>query len=373
MTRRAPDLSKFYHIHEFAELAGVTVKALHHYDRLGLLKPQRTDAGYRLYTERDLERLEQIVALKFLGLPLKPIKVVLDRAAIELPEVLRLQRTALEQKRQLLTRAISAIREAEKAITPGQPADPAILKKLIEVINMQNDMEAMKQYYGEEAWAKRRLRFERDRSNEWNEWKDLYRDVETALGEDPAGEKAQALASRWMTLVERDSGGDPEVVAGGVRAWADRQNWPASLRHSIATHNVEAIAAFIGKAIAAHRRKYFDKTAWEKLSARSHEESDRLSAAWHELFQQVGAALGDDPASERAQALAARWMELAEQSTCGDPDIKAGTIKAWIDRRSWPDMSQRYLASVNLERIAEFIGKANTHRLRKQGSPKKPK
>ena len=54
-------------VHQFAELAGVTVKALHHYDRLGLLKPRRTDSGYRLYTERDLERLEQIVALKFLG------------------------------------------------------------------------------------------------------------------------------------------------------------------------------------------------------------------------------------------------------------------------------------------------------------------
>jgi hypothetical protein len=66
--------SRSYKVHEFAELAGVTVKALHHYDRLGLLTPRRTEAGYRVYTERDLERLEQIVALKFLGLPLRQIK-----------------------------------------------------------------------------------------------------------------------------------------------------------------------------------------------------------------------------------------------------------------------------------------------------------
>jgi DNA-binding transcriptional MerR regulator len=45
-------------VHEFAELAGVTVKALHHYDRLGLLKPRRNDAGYRVYSPADLERLE---------------------------------------------------------------------------------------------------------------------------------------------------------------------------------------------------------------------------------------------------------------------------------------------------------------------------
>ena len=62
-------MSRFYRVHEFAELAGVTVKALHHYDRLGLLKPGRTEAGYRVYAEPDLERLEQIVALKLRGIP----------------------------------------------------------------------------------------------------------------------------------------------------------------------------------------------------------------------------------------------------------------------------------------------------------------
>ena len=67
-------MSKLFRVHEFAELAGVTVKALHHYDRLGLLKAARSQAGYRLYAERDLERLEQIIALKFLGVPLKQIR-----------------------------------------------------------------------------------------------------------------------------------------------------------------------------------------------------------------------------------------------------------------------------------------------------------
>src|SRR5437667_10506061 len=89
-----------YQAHEFAGLAGVTIRTLHHYDRLGLLKPsRRTDAGYRLYRENDLVRLEQIIVLKFLaklGLPLKRIQELLDRKALELPRVLRLQRRALE-------------------------------------------------------------------------------------------------------------------------------------------------------------------------------------------------------------------------------------------------------------------------------------
>ena len=92
----------FYRVREFAALAGVTVKALHHYDRLGLLRPRRTGTGYRVYSHEDLERLEQIVALKFLGLPLKQIKAILERPALELRHALRLQRKAIERKRALL-------------------------------------------------------------------------------------------------------------------------------------------------------------------------------------------------------------------------------------------------------------------------------
>jgi len=71
-------MAKSYRVHEFAELAGVTVKALHHYDRLGLLKPARTQAGYRAYKTVHLARLEQIVALKSLGIPLKQIRTILE-------------------------------------------------------------------------------------------------------------------------------------------------------------------------------------------------------------------------------------------------------------------------------------------------------
>src|SRR5690242_9726320 len=99
-------MHKPHRVHEFAALTGVTVRALHHYDRLGLLRPRRTDSGYRLYGQRELERLEQIVALKFIGIPLQQIKAILDRDPSNLPDALRVQCTVLEEKRQLLDRAI---------------------------------------------------------------------------------------------------------------------------------------------------------------------------------------------------------------------------------------------------------------------------
>src|SRR5438128_11272638 len=72
-----------YSVREFAELAGVTVKALHYYERRGLLAPRRTRAGYRRYTLRDLARLERIIALKTLGLPLKQITPMLGSARLK--------------------------------------------------------------------------------------------------------------------------------------------------------------------------------------------------------------------------------------------------------------------------------------------------
>src|SRR5438552_1370460 len=109
---------------EFAELTGVTVRTLHHYDRLGLLKPSRySRAGYRLYRESDVARLEQIVALKFIGFSLNEIKKILSHGQIDLATMLQRQREAITEKRQRLDLAISAIQRAEHVIAPSGDHD----------------------------------------------------------------------------------------------------------------------------------------------------------------------------------------------------------------------------------------------------------
>jgi DNA-binding transcriptional MerR regulator len=219
-----------YRVHQFAELAGVTVKALHHYDRLGLLTPLRTEAGYRVYRERDLERLEQIVALKFLGLSLRQIKTVLERTALALPDALRAQRKAIEEKQVLLARAARAIRAAEESMAAGKPADPATLRKIIEVIDMQNSIELMKKYYTGEAWERRRRYYEDGPSAEWLQ---LYRDANALLAGDPASEAAQTVADRWLKLSVRAWTGDPDVQTDSPTAWMDRANWPAAMKQRL--------------------------------------------------------------------------------------------------------------------------------------------
>ncbi len=246
-------MSKVYKIHEFAQMAGVTVRALHHYDRLGVLRPQRTQAGYRVYCERDLEQLEKIVALKFLGLPLKQIKLLLEQDGRGLAEVLRAQRMALEEKRRRLEQAISAIREAEDSVTSSSQADAAALRKIIEVIEMQNDTDFLKKYYSEEAWNKlagRRTEWTPELQEQTTRaWSDLFRDVEAALGEDPASEKAQALGVRWKKLIEAFTGGDKGIASGAGKVWADRQNLPAANQQQMAPFNNQQVWEFMAKVL----------------------------------------------------------------------------------------------------------------------------
>lgn len=82
-----------------AELVGVTVRALHHWDEIGLASPSvRTTAGYRRYTEEDLQRLHRIVAYREAGLGLDAVREVLDDATAEIGSTLREQRSQLAER-----------------------------------------------------------------------------------------------------------------------------------------------------------------------------------------------------------------------------------------------------------------------------------
>lgn len=152
-------MDRTYLPHEFSRRAGVTVRALHHYDRLGLLEPsRRTGAGYRVYTDRDLVRWEQIVALKFIGFPLFQIRELLRQKHGGLGAALGHQRQILTEKRDHLDRAVRAIESAEKIVAAGGEPDWEPFRKVIEVIQMQTRKDWMKKYYTEEQLANLRQR-----------------------------------------------------------------------------------------------------------------------------------------------------------------------------------------------------------------------
>jgi DNA-binding transcriptional MerR regulator len=251
-TRRA-----IYRIREFAALAGVTVRTLHHYDRLGLLRPSaRSAGGYRLYRDRDLARLEQIVVLKFLGLPLRQIGRLLRRES-SLRDALRTQQRVLAEKRRRLGAAIDAIAAAERRLAADGEPDWRLFTAIVREIEMQNDSAWTARYYSPQARARVEAR-----KPIWSpalqaevglKWSALLVDVEKAIadGEDPAGARARALAARWRALVDGFTGGDPEIQKGLNRMWADQPNWPSPQREAFTIK--PEVQAFILRALRLGR------------------------------------------------------------------------------------------------------------------------
>jgi DNA-binding transcriptional MerR regulator len=227
-------VDRTYQPHEFAKRAGVTIRALHHYDRLGLLKPSgRTTAGYRLYSDRDFARLEQIVALKFIGFPLSQIRELLRRKDTDLRATLRQQRQILAEKRDHLDRAVRAIERAEEIVSKGGAPDWEPFRKVIEVIQMQTRKDWMKKYYTEEQLAKLRQRWTPEVQAEAERgWADLAREVEAAIdmGVEPTDEAGLKLAERRQELLRMFTGGDPGIEQSLQKLHADEANWPASFK-----------------------------------------------------------------------------------------------------------------------------------------------
>jgi hypothetical protein len=141
-----------------------------------------------------------------------------------------MQREALAEKRRLIDRAIVAIEAAEKVIQSGQTTDASILRKIIEVIDMQPQENFMRKYYTDQAWLDRKRIADQTpveaRMKNLRAMRQLFAEIEADIDLDPASEPAQALTKRWLQLAEFAHGGNEAVRAGNIEAWNDRPNWP---------------------------------------------------------------------------------------------------------------------------------------------------
>lgn len=248
---------------------------------------------------------------------------------------------------------------------------------------MQPQEEFMKQYYTDEGWAKRILLREQTslqtRENYQQNWKQLFLEVEAALDLDPASEPAQLLARRWVLLAEVVSGGDAEIKAGAITAWKDHRNWPLaeqdalfarygiepSTDRNLSMIRVEKVANFIGKAIG---RKYYGALSSIRLNLINKPPKQGRSKLWVELFRDVELALDESPASDRAQALAARWTELRRDLDPGtdEADTRLEDFRDVLRQKWPPDASVAVVSQIarlyRVEQVSMFLEKASAHR-----------
>jgi len=196
-------------IGEVAKTTGLTVRTLHHYDEIGLLRPsERTYAGYRMYGDEDLRRLYEIRALRELGLPLGQIRAALDgNPSATLARHLERVKADIERGRRLqglLERILGA-------------ADGAGGEDYMEAIEA---MTMFDKYYTPEQLdqlEQRRRELGDERQAEYHrEWEELIAEAkaEHAKGTDPRDPRMRAIASRWRELIEAFTGGDPGILNG---------------------------------------------------------------------------------------------------------------------------------------------------------------
>lgn len=97
-------------VKEISELTGLSVRAIHYYDEIGLLKPtDKTDAGYRPYDDQALETLQQILFFREFDMPLKNIKAVMENPSLDEKQILQMQRKMLVTKKERMERLIASI------------------------------------------------------------------------------------------------------------------------------------------------------------------------------------------------------------------------------------------------------------------------
>jgi MerR family transcriptional regulator, thiopeptide resistance regulator len=225
-----------FRIQKFAQLANVTVRTLHHYDRLGLLSPTlRSASGYRLYRMEDLGQLERILVLRYLGLSLREIADLLATgdSAHSLHDTLTRQVTVLRERRAGIDRVLRAVERAQQQAQTEAEPDWPIYQSILKEIHMQQSQNWTEKYYSSDAQAAID-----ERASAWTpelqakttaDWQQMYADVQSAIDRhvEPTSSEGKTLAARWMKLVEAFTGGKPEVLEGLNKLYADRANWPA--------------------------------------------------------------------------------------------------------------------------------------------------
>ena len=241
-------------VHEVSELAHVSVRTLHHYDQIGLLTPSaRSDAGYRLYNEDDLGRLQQIMLFRVLEFPLADIRDILDSPDFDQGRALEQQIQLLELRREHIDNLIALARSMKTMGVKAMSFKPFDTTKLDEYAAAARD-----------SWGK---------TPQWAEyeqkWKGKTKEDEAAMGDqlmelfvpfgrmaaegaDPACEEAQAqVAAIQAFITENAYTCTDEILAHLGRAYGGGGD---------VTRNINAVAGagaaeFAAAAIEVHCAK----------------------------------------------------------------------------------------------------------------------
>jgi DNA-binding transcriptional MerR regulator len=195
---------------ELARLTGITVRALHHYDEIGLVVPsQRTAAGYRLYDDADVIRLQQVLLFRELGLPLDEIAFAIDQAGTR-EELLRKHREALVEKRARIDAMLSALDSALGSFEKGHLMQDDDVRKLFGDFDPTQYEDEVKQRWGNtDAYKESMRRTKQYGKAEWQQiqgdWGTIYGDMAALMkaGTPVTDPAVQALVEKHRAHIDQ--------------------------------------------------------------------------------------------------------------------------------------------------------------------------
>lgn len=184
----------------------VSVRALHHYDHIGLLKPASTSAaGYRLYTDADLERLQQILFFRELGFPLQEIKAILDSPGFDRKEALVAHRRILLERRHRLDMLVASLDRTIDAMESDEPVENTLLFEGFDRATEERYREEARQRWGGEVVDESHGRVSQYSKERWDsiqaEYAAIYQGSAGLMDRDPADPEVQAYVGRHFRAV----------------------------------------------------------------------------------------------------------------------------------------------------------------------------
>ena len=236
------------HIREFAELTGVSVRTLHYYDEIGLLKPAFVDErnGYRDYDEKSLERMIEILFYRELDFPLKSILGILSSPEYDKAAAIRKQKELLMLKKERLERLISALDKAEEGEIPMNTFN----NNEYETARRQYADEAKQKWGGTEAFRESEQKTADYSAEKWGE---VNAGLNAVLAEfaaikdsvTPGSETAQSLVRKLQTYItDNFYTCTPEILRGLGQMYVADERFRANIdKNGIGT------AGFISEAI----------------------------------------------------------------------------------------------------------------------------
>ncbi|MGX5657754.1 MerR family transcriptional regulator [Geodermatophilus nigrescens] len=221
---------------EVAALAGVTVRTLHHYDRIGLLSPSgRTAAGYRRYSAADLDRLHQVLLYRELGFPLEEVAALLDDPSADPAAHLRRQHRLLRDRLERTRAMVAAVEKEMEAMNMGISLTPEERFELFgDWLPEEYEREAEERWGETDAWAESRRRTAAYSKDDWVRIKAEGEDVEARMaaalqaGVAPDSARAMDLAEEARQQISRwfyDC--PPEMHAGIGRMYVEDERFAA--------------------------------------------------------------------------------------------------------------------------------------------------